>query len=300
MSSGGADRFSLTTDQYLEKYHVNTYLEDAVSQLLEHKEDNPRVVPASFLSDYFRSVVQGNHVLFREFPYIKTTPHNRAAFIRTFWKAFRHIGKNGDLLTVREYHSLICLLCPDFPFEPVQKTARIILMDDAMDCLISFADFLYAFQIQFYYEEFIEKLQAAYQAIQSGSYRPGQVVVVPTLSRPRQAPAPTGEGAGTNGMDCVDVHTFLEATLQIAHTSSHLFSCPSVTVVKHILSTVERVTFYGFLMALSKHDGANNNIGTPPEKAASMEETDQELNSSNNRPKSARPKGALTSNSKKL
>ena len=29
---------------------------------------------------------------------------------------------------------------------------RIILLEDAMDCLISFTDFLYAFQIQFYYE----------------------------------------------------------------------------------------------------------------------------------------------------
>lgn len=28
---------------------------------------------------------------------------------------------------------------------------RIILMDDAMDCPMSFVDFLYAFQIQFYY-----------------------------------------------------------------------------------------------------------------------------------------------------
>lgn len=29
---------------------------------------------------------------------------------------------------------------------------RIILLDDAMDCLISFSDFLFAFQLQFYYE----------------------------------------------------------------------------------------------------------------------------------------------------
>ena len=29
---------------------------------------------------------------------------------------------------------------------------RIILLEDAMDCLMSFTDFLYAFQIQFYYE----------------------------------------------------------------------------------------------------------------------------------------------------
>ena len=29
---------------------------------------------------------------------------------------------------------------------------RIILLDDALDCLISFTDFIYAFQVQFYYE----------------------------------------------------------------------------------------------------------------------------------------------------
>ena len=29
-----------------------------------------------------------------------------------------------DLLATREYHSLLCLLCLDFPFTPVQKTAR--------------------------------------------------------------------------------------------------------------------------------------------------------------------------------
>ena len=39
-------------------------------------------------------------------------------------------------------HSLIFSL--SFPL-------RIVLMDDAMDCLMSFSDFLLAFQIQFYY-----------------------------------------------------------------------------------------------------------------------------------------------------
>ena len=29
---------------------------------------------------------------------------------------------------------------------------RIVLIDDALDCLISFLDFIYAFQVQFYYE----------------------------------------------------------------------------------------------------------------------------------------------------
>ena len=38
-------------------------------------------------------------------------------------------------------------------------------------------------------------------------------------------------------------------------------SCPSIPVIKDLLASVERVTFYGFLMALSKHGGVNESIG---------------------------------------
>lgn len=304
--SGENDRFALTAEQYLAKYHVLTYLQDAVAQLLEHKEENPRVTPARFLSDYFRSVVQGNHTLFREYSYIRKTPHNAASFIRVFWKCFRHIGRNGDLLSAKEYHSLICLLCPDFPFEPIQKTARIILMEDAMDCLMSFPDFLYAFQTQFFYEEFIEKLHGTYQALLSGTYRPGQIVVaVPTISRPAQHklqfPSNSGhDTAQANAGDGIDVSSFLEAVLQIIHTSNGAFSCPPVEVIKDLLSSVERVTFYGFLIGLAKHAGVNESIATLPDKSAIMEETDQELSSPAPRPKSGRPKSGLSNSVKKV
>lgn len=303
--TGESDRFALTAEQYLAKYHVLTYLQDAVAQLLEHKEENPRVIPARFLSDYFRSVVQGNHTLFREYSYIRMTPHNTASFIRVFWKCFRHIGMNGDLLSAKEYHSLICLLCTDFPFEPVQKTARIILMEDAMDCLMSFPDFLYAFQTQFFYDEFIEKLHGAYQALLSGTYRPGQIVVaVPTLSTPAQHKSQQSQNAGhetsqVNSGDGVDVHSFLEAALQIIHTSNGTFSCPPVDVIKDLLSSVERVTFYGFLIGLAKHAGVNESIATLPDKSAIMEETDQELSSPAPRPKSGRSKSAMSNSAKK-
>lgn len=300
-----SDRFALTAEQYLAKYHVLTYLQDAVAQLLEHKEENPRVIPARFLSDYFRSVVQGNHTLFREYGYIQGTPHNKASFIRVFWKCFRHIGRNGDLLSAKEYHSLICLLCPDFPLEPVQKTARIILMEDAIDCLMSFPDFLYAFQTQFFYEEFIEKLHGTYQALLSGTYRPGQIVVaVPTLSQPAQHKSQTptynaNDGAQANSGDDVDVHSFLEVALQIIHTCNGAFSCPPIEVIKDLLSSVDKVTFYGFLIGLAKHAGVNESIATLPDKSAIMEETDQELSSPAPRPKSGRPKSGMSNAVKK-
>ncbi|PNI46616.1 LOW QUALITY PROTEIN: C11orf49 isoform 11, partial [Pan troglodytes] len=53
--------------------------------------------------------------------------HNRVSFLRAFWRCFRTVGKNGDLLTMKEYHCLLQLLCPDFPLELTQKAARFSL-----------------------------------------------------------------------------------------------------------------------------------------------------------------------------
>ena len=79
------------------------------------------------------------------------------------------------------------------------------------------------------FTEFIEKLHSTYQALLSGTYRPGQIVVaVPTLSRPAQhksqlPPYATHDGAQANSVNGVDVHSFLEAVLQIIHTSNSTF-----------------------------------------------------------------------------
>ncbi|XP_055279963.1 centriolar satellite-associated tubulin polyglutamylase complex regulator 1 isoform X3 [Moschus berezovskii] len=155
------ERLALPDYEYLAQRHVLTYVEDAVCQLLENKEDVSQYGIARFFTEYFNSVCQGTHILFREFSFIQATPHNRASFLRAFWRCFRTVGKNGDLLTMREYHCLLQLLCPDFPLELTQKAARIVLMDDAMDCLMSFSDFLFAFQIQFYYSGSSSKQRAA-------------------------------------------------------------------------------------------------------------------------------------------
>ena len=41
-------------------------------------------------------------------------------------------------------------------------------------------------------------------------------------------------------------------------------SCPPVPVIKELLNSVQRVTFYGFLMALSKDAAVNGSIGEKP------------------------------------
>ncbi|XP_055403015.1 centriolar satellite-associated tubulin polyglutamylase complex regulator 1 isoform X3 [Bubalus kerabau] len=203
------ERLALPDYEYLAQRHVLTYVEDAVCQLLENKEDISQYGIARFFTEYFNSVCQGTHILFREFSFIQATPHNRASFLRAFWRCFRTVGKNGDLLTMREYHCLLQLLCPDFPLELTQKAARIVLMDDAMDCLMSFSDFLFAFQIQFYYSEFLESVAAIYQDLLSG--KNPNTVIVPTSSsgQHRQRPS-TGEAGTPEGVEASLFYQCLE------------------------------------------------------------------------------------------
>ncbi|XP_069761637.1 centriolar satellite-associated tubulin polyglutamylase complex regulator 1 isoform X3 [Narcine bancroftii] len=352
------DRFALSAEEYLSQTYVLTYIEDAVSQLLEYKEDHSKIGIARFLAEYFTSVKQGSHILFREFSFIKATPYNRASFIRMFWQCFRQIGKNGDLLTVIEYHSLLQLICHDLPMDLAQKAARIILMDDAMDCPMSFVDFLYAFQIRLYYYEFLESIAIIYQDLHMG--KNPNTVIVPTSSI-EQPLSPTSDTPTQEGVDAAQFYDCLEtlcdrykhkvqtrfrrtlpglenprkerlelspwsmrprnlrdfmrdidldqrssspiiyssphlviltgevkgaegeakkkkASIFLAEKASILFY-PPTSYLKQILGKVERVTFFGFLMAIVKHEGINCKLGIVPSKAELFTDSkmDQEL-----------------------
>lgn len=61
------------------------------------------MMTSNLLYSSFISVREGNHVMFREFTFVEATPHNRASFVRTFWKCFRNIGRKGGQWT--------CILC---------------------------------------------------------------------------------------------------------------------------------------------------------------------------------------------
>ncbi|XP_021373690.1 UPF0705 protein C11orf49 homolog isoform X2 [Mizuhopecten yessoensis] len=266
------DRFSMTAEKYLAKHNILVYLEDSVAQLLEHREENPKTNAVKFFSEYFNSLRDGNHTMFREYNFVKSTPHNRASFVRLFWKCYRQIGKKGDLLSIQEYHSLLSLLCPDFPFEPVQKTARIILLDDALDCLISFADFIYAFQVQFYYEEFMEKCHEIYLSLMQTQRSPRDPVVVPSGTEDTKV-----HQNSHHPSDGVDAMQYFRAVYPLCDRST--FSTPPGNYLKEILFNVPRVSFYGFLMALAKSESINDHIGRLPPKAELLEGADSELTS---------------------
>uniref|UniRef100_UPI00398E4DF8 centriolar satellite-associated tubulin polyglutamylase complex regulator 1 n=1 Tax=Pristiophorus japonicus TaxID=55135 RepID=UPI00398E4DF8 len=265
------DRFSLSAEDYLSQTHVLTYIEDAVSQLLEYKEEYNKLGITRFFAEYFNSVQHGSHILFREFSFVKATPYNRASFIRMFWRCFRQIGKNGDLLTVKEYHSLLQLICQDFPVDLAEKAARIVLMDDALDCPMSFVDFLYAFQIQLYYCEFLESIAIIYQDLLMG--KNPNTVIVPTSSI-QQHRLLSNDTAAQEGVDASQFYDCLETLCE-----RYKHNYPPTSYVKQILHKVQRVTFFGFLMAIVKHEGLNCKLGIVPSKAELLidSDMDQEL-----------------------
>ncbi|GAA6224607.1 UPF0705 protein C11orf49 homolog [Lates japonicus] len=273
------NRFNSTVpvDQYLAESNVLFYLSDAVTQLLEHKEEYTQFGVIRYFAEYFSSVKNSNHILFREYSYIKATPHNRASFIRVFWRCYRQIGKSGDLLSMLEYRSLLQLLCPDFPVEMVQSAARIVLMDDAIDCLMSFSDFLFAFQLQFYYQEFLDSVLLIYQDLLAG--KSPNTVIVPTSTSIEQLPSVTAEenDKERQQQDGVEPSTLAQCVDALCDRFKH--SHPPRSCMKEVLEETDKVCYYSFLMSLAKHETINQTIGVLPSKAELLidPEMDQEL-----------------------
>ncbi|CAL8292107.1 unnamed protein product [Boreogadus saida] len=266
----------LPVDEYLVETNVLFYLNDALTQLLEHKEEYTQFGVIRYFAEYFSSVKNSNHVLFREYNYIKATPHNRASFIKVFWRCFRQIGRSGDVLSMQEYSSVLQLLCPDFPVELVQSAARIVLMDDAVDYLMSFADFLYAFQLQFYYHEFLASVLTIYQDLLFG--KSPNTVIVPTSIAVEQLPLlATEENTSQELQEGVEASTLAECINGLCDRFKQ--SYPSRTCMLDVLEQSPKVTYYGFLMGLAKHDAINTEIGALPNRSDVLvdPEMDQEL-----------------------
>ncbi|XP_076588739.1 centriolar satellite-associated tubulin polyglutamylase complex regulator 1 isoform X2 [Chaetodon auriga] len=268
---------TVPVDEYLADSNVLFYVNDAVTQLLEHKEEYTQFGVIRYFAEYFSSVKNSNHVLFREYNYIRATPHNRASFIRVFWRCYRQIGKSGDLLSMLEYRSLLQLLCPDFPAEMVQSAARIVLMDDAIDvCLMSFSDFLYAFQLQFYYQEFLDSVLLIYQDLLSG--KSPNTVIVPTSTSIEQLPSVAAEENDREEQQQDGVEPSTLAQCIDAFCDRFKRSHPPRSCMREALEQTDKVSYYSFLMSLAKHETINQTIALPSKAELLIDpEMDQEL-----------------------
>ena len=184
--------------RYFKKHHIQTYVSDSIDLLLRIKDQDPKTSPLVTLTEYFRSVLAGTHVAFREYSFVSLTPHNRASFILLFSDCFKRL--NNDSLMLQEYHSLLQLVCPDFPMSfLLDYVSCIFFADEAAEegIPLLFSKFMNAFQVVFYYQPFIGKVRVAYNAVLSVGCKQihsGHVVVVPTSST--NPPTPRCKSAG--------------------------------------------------------------------------------------------------------
>lgn len=262
---------------YLTKHHLLTYLEDAVIFLLGRRDEDSRVKPFELLSDYFKSIRKGTHIVFREYNFISATPYNRKSFIGTLWTTYSEVPECKEPMRVIELHSLLRLICADFP---LVETEQVIKPLNAENKSITFTDFMHIFQITFYFDYFLGHMKTMYPSLLMGAYIPplypqfssAAMVVVPLPpSLPTTTTSPTNSTTSTNDTLAfskrVDGGILLEAALGLCKRIMERDpgeSCPSLEALREVLKGVEQLSFYEFIMKLSQSDRINKEIGALP------------------------------------
>ena len=267
---------------YLKKHHVLTYVEDAVTLLLERKDEDSKTKPFELLTDYFKSVRDGSHVLFREHNFISATPHNRRSFIAAFWQSYEAVAGRREPLESVEYHSLLRLLCYNFPMELSQKVSKVLMGNSRIGNAIPFAEFSYVFQIVFYFEKFLGQLESACGGRLSPSSlhtHSSTAVVVPLplalnstdSSRPNTSLGseksllhPATDVWSTNISTNVFLQTALEL-VQLFHKNPGK-AAPSVEAVAAAAGEGENTSICGFVLKLSADPLVNSEIGVLPSR----------------------------------
>ena len=274
-------------DTYLKKHHVLTYVEDAILLLLGCKDADSKTKPFELLTDYFKSVQNGSHIVFREFNFISATPHNRKSFIATFWQTYSGVSECREPMRIIELHSLLRLLCADFPLKETEKVSKALSAHSTTSAVISFTDFSYTFQMTFYFDYFLGHIASLFPSLLSGTYHPAlhsqfssaTTVVVPlppsstTDANSRPATSNKSAAAQTAANEilnrAVNSGIFLEAVLGLCLKIEEREpgqSCPTQEAVREVLGGVEQLSFYDFVLKLSLSDQLNREIGALPSK----------------------------------
>lgn len=111
---------SLSPQAYLQKHQVNFYLRDVVGLLLRARDERP----LDFIADYFAEVLNGTHVLLREFAYVNRCARDRWAFVASAREALADLDQCA-LTTSSTLTQLLRLVCPDFPHDIAANACRL-------------------------------------------------------------------------------------------------------------------------------------------------------------------------------
>ncbi|KFM74201.1 hypothetical protein X975_00607, partial [Stegodyphus mimosarum] len=154
MAEAKAVEDTLENKQYLKEHNLETYLYDAVAQMLSLRLESNKMKPTKFFKEYFCSVHQGTHILFREFSFISATPYNRLCVLKAIMQIYKPLLYKEEKLNARDYHSLLQLVFPDIPIKVVNDAFASYESQQSDDevCL-SFLDFIKAMKASFCYGE---------------------------------------------------------------------------------------------------------------------------------------------------
>lgn len=278
---------SCAAEMYLKKHHIMAYIEDAVIFLLERKDEDSKTKPYEVLAEYFESVKKGTHILFREYSFITLTPHNRAFFIQCFWSTYSDVAL-GVNFKVTEYLSLIRLLCHNFPSDVILKVGKVLFSFDVTENTMSFSDFLYTFQTVFYYQFFLEHCECACREIASCqtpldtlSSGSALAISVPSAEYNRSSDGPetvSSVHSATSTCRLVSTKSETEVQLDADFFTKALRSlcmkfekepwecCPSMQALMEVTDELTCMTFYNFVLALSRSNRVNCEIGVLPKR----------------------------------
>ncbi len=270
---------------YLRRHHVLSYIEDAVSFVLERKNEDAKTKPFELLAEYFMSVKSGSHILFREYAFVSKTPYNRISFVKVFSQNYTEIAARNKMMRVSDYLSLLRLLCHDFPVSIVHRISQVLFTQNAMDNLVSFQDFLYTFQTLFYYEHFLGLCLGIFQngASPLPPHTNSTVVVsMPSVLEqdtasqltPINKDRPSQSTNGSFEVDlvgmCLDSDVFASAVIGLVQRlkdNEPWEVCPSVETLCAVMNGgLESLSFVEFVLFLSKSETVNSEIKVLPQR----------------------------------
>ena len=162
LSADVAERCSISSSKYMERYHVKFYLDDAVTLAVETREENP----VQTLAKYFRRVHQGRHCLHRKYSYIRETLHNRISFANCVVSFFSRTPST-DNISLHDHWQLSSLLCPDMPCLHHERAAAILSV--SMATAIPRAQVLSYWQLFFIYDEYLVAFAKVFQECQAAA-----------------------------------------------------------------------------------------------------------------------------------
>ena len=274
---------------YLKKHHLLTYVEDALCLLLTRREEDSKTTPFQLLSGYFKSVLDGSHVVFREHNFVSATPHNRRSFLAVLWQTYSGVQEiREQTMRLVELHSLLRLLCADFPLRETERVAMALYGHTAASSITSFTEFAYTFQVTFYFDCFLRHLKSMIPSLVTGAYIPplypqfsSATVIVPLPSTTTTSPsspsdtskslAHCGHSPATSEAEVcgknVSGEVLLEAALGLCRRMREREpgeSCPSQESLREVLEGVEQLSLNEFVVKLSLSGRVCREIGALP------------------------------------